>query len=66
MILCSVHYTPISGHYTTSEVTAYLAANERILLWYAPMAEPGYFIPYRALVTTDAGDLSIVLTSLEQ
>lgn len=66
VVLCSVHYTPVSGHYTTSEVTAYLAQNERILLWYAPLAESGYYIPYRALVTTDSGDLSIVLTSLRQ
>ncbi|MDB5540007.1 MAG: hypothetical protein JWQ89_1734, partial [Devosia sp.] len=52
LVLCSVHYTPISGHYTTSEITTYLAQNERILIWYAPLATPGYFIPYRALITT--------------
>lgn len=66
VVLCSVHYTPISGHYTTSDITTYLQGNEHILLWYAPLATPGYFIPYRALIATDAGDLSIVLTSLKQ
>lgn len=65
VVLCSVHYTPISGHYTTSEVTKYLSENERILIWYAPLKDTGYFIPYRALVNTDAGDLSIVLTDIE-
>jgi hypothetical protein len=66
LILCSLRYTPISGHYTTSEITTYLAQSDRILVWYAPLRTPGYFIPYRALLSTGAGDLSIVLTKLEQ
>lgn len=66
LVLCSMHYSPISGHYTTSEITSYLADNQRMLLWYAPLKKPGYFIPYRALVTTEAGDLSVVLTDLEE
>lgn len=65
LVLCSVHYTPISGHYTSSEITTYLAGNERILIWFAPLGAAGYYIPYRALITTEAGDLSIVLTSLD-
>ena len=66
LVLCSVKYTPISGHYTTAEITTYLAASERILIWYAPLRAPGYFIPYRAIISTEAGDLSVVLTELEQ
>lgn len=66
VVLCSVRYTPVSGHYTSSEVTQDLMSKERILIWYAPLATPGYFIPYRALVTTESGDLSVVLTSLRQ
>lgn len=66
LVLCSVHYTPISGHYTSSEITTYLAANERILIWFAPLKTPGYYIPYRALITTEAGDLSVVLTDLAE
>ncbi len=59
-------HTPISGHYTTSEITTYLETNERMLVWFAPLKQPGYFIPYRALVTTEAGDLSVVLTDLSE
>jgi hypothetical protein len=66
LVLCSVKYTPVSGHYTTSEITNYLAASNRILVWYAPLKTPGYYIPYRAILSTSAGDLSIVLNSLEQ
>ncbi|MGV3490769.1 MAG: DUF3108 domain-containing protein [Devosia sp.] len=66
VVLCSLQYKPISGHYTTSEITSYLENNERMLVWFAPLKQPGYFIPYRALVTTEAGDLSVVLTDLEE
>ena len=66
LVLCSMHYTPISGHYTNNEITTYLARNERILVWYAPLKATGYYIPYRALVTTEAGDLSVVLTELAE
>jgi hypothetical protein len=66
VVLCSARYTPISGHYTTSEVTNYLTESGRILVWFAPLETPGYFIPYRALISTGAGDLSVVLTDLKQ
>jgi hypothetical protein len=66
VILCNIRYTPVSGHYTSSEITTYLAQTGRILIWFAPLRAPGYFIPYRALLSTSVGDLSIVLTDLEQ
>lgn len=66
LVLCSVHYTPISGHYTYNEITNYLAQNERILIWFAPLKLAGTYIPYRALISTEAGDLSVVLTDLQQ
>lgn len=65
VILCSIKYKPISGHYTTSEVTNSLAQDDRILVWFAPLGETGYAIPYRVLLTTSMGDLSMVLTSLQ-
>lgn len=65
VILCSVKYKPIAGHYTTSEITNSLAQDDRILVWFAPLGESGYAIPYRVLLTTSMGDLSMVLTSLQ-
>jgi len=64
VVLCHVKYKPISGHYTTSEITNSLAQDDRILIWYAPLKDTGYFVPYRLLLTTSMGDLSMVLTSL--
>ncbi|MBU1303899.1 MAG: DUF3108 domain-containing protein, partial [Alphaproteobacteria bacterium] len=66
VILCNIRYTPISGHFTTSEVTNYLKESDRILIWYAPLAGTDTFIPYRVLLTTSMGDLSMVLTRLRQ
>ncbi|WP_375452629.1 DUF3108 domain-containing protein [uncultured Devosia sp.] len=64
VILCNLDYQPISGHFTSSEMTSYLADSDRILIWYAPLGETGYFIPYRVLLTTSVGDLSMVLTAM--
>ena len=64
VVLCRLQYVPVSGHFTTSEMTSYLASSDRILIWYAPLGSSGYFIPYRVLIGTSAGDLSMVLTGL--
>lgn len=64
VVLCQLDYQPISGHFTTSEVTTYLQNSDRILIWYAPVANSGTFIPYRVLIGTAIGDLSMVLTRL--
>ncbi|HEV7275564.1 MAG TPA: DUF3108 domain-containing protein [Devosiaceae bacterium] len=66
VVLCSIGYSPVSGHSASSEITSYLAEDGQILIWYAPLQNPGYFIPYRVLVTTSVGDLSMVLTKLTQ
>jgi hypothetical protein len=65
VVLCAIKYKPISGHYTTSEITNSLAQDDRILIWYAPLRGTGYFVPYRVLLTTSMGDLSMVLTKLD-
>ncbi|QDZ11710.1 DUF3108 domain-containing protein [Devosia ginsengisoli] len=64
VVLCTVDYDPVSGHFTSSEITNYLADSDRIVIWYAPLGETGYFIPYRVLLGTNMGDLSMVLTNM--
>lgn len=64
VVLCKMRYIPVSGHFTSSEITRYLAQSDRILVWYAPLKGSDYFIPYRVLLGTTAGDLSMVLTGL--
>lgn len=65
VVLCTLRYIPVSGHFTSSEITAYLAQSDRILIWYAPLKDSDYFIPYRVILGTTAGDLSMVLTGLD-
>src|SRR5690606_8504968 len=65
VVLCRLQYRPISGHYTTSAITNSLAADDRILVWFAPLHDTGWFIPYRVLLQTSMGDLSMVLTKLD-
>lgn len=65
VVTCNIRYTPVSGHFTTSEITNYLAESDRILIWYAPLNQTGYYIPYRVLLTTSMGDLSMVLTGMQ-
>ncbi len=65
VVLCAIKYKPIAGHFTTSEITNSLAQDDRILVWFAPLGDSGYAIPYRVLLSTSVGDLSMVLTKLE-
>jgi len=65
VVLCSIAYEPISGHYQSNEMTNYLADESRILVWYAPLGDTGYYIPYRVLLGTSMGDLSMVLVKTE-
>lgn len=64
VVLCRLRYVPISGHFEQSEITQYLAQSDKILIWYAPLNNSGYYIPYRVLMGTSVGDLSMVLTGL--
>jgi len=66
VILCQLKYNPIAGHYASSEITNYLKTSERILIWYAPVVGSDVFIPYRVLIGTSFGDMSMVLTNLSQ
>lgn len=64
VVLCAMRYVPISGHFRSSEITNYLKDNQRMLIWYMPLKDSGYYIPYRVLIGTNFGDLSMVLTKL--
>jgi hypothetical protein len=64
VVLCTIRYVPVSGHFTNSEITSFLAGSDRILIWYAPLGATGYVIPYRVLIATSVGDLSMVLTAM--
>nr|WP_255769575.1 DUF3108 domain-containing protein [Maritalea mediterranea] len=64
VVLCKLRYKPISGHFSDSASTTYMKNNQRFLIWFAPLEDTGYAIPYRILIGTAFGDLSMVLTRL--
>lgn len=65
VVLCAMRYIPVSGHFETSEVTQYLASSNRMLVWYMPLGASGFFIPYRVLMGSSFGDISMVLVGLQ-
>lgn len=64
VMLCSIRYRPISGHFVNSPSTEYLAQSDRFLIWYAPLGTTGFLFPYRMIMGTAYGDLSMILTRL--
>nr|WP_255714714.1 DUF3108 domain-containing protein [Pelagibacterium xiamenense] len=65
VVLCTMRYIPISGHFASSEITNYLADSTRMMTWYMPLEGSDVFIPYRVLMGTSFGDLSMVLVDIE-
>ncbi|NOZ32735.1 MAG: DUF3108 domain-containing protein [Alphaproteobacteria bacterium] len=65
VIMCNMRYSPISGHFRSAETTRFLAANQGLLMWFAPLGDTGFLLPYRMLIGTSFGDLSMVLTKLD-
>jgi len=65
VVLCAIRYKPIAGHFVGSESTEYLAQTDRFLIWYAPLGHTGFLIPYRMLMGTAFGDLSMVLVAMD-
>lgn len=65
VVLCAMRYVPVSGHFETSEVTQYLANSDRMLIWYMPLSDSSFFIPYRVLMGSSFGDISMVLVGLQ-
>ncbi|UYN98431.1 MAG: DUF3108 domain-containing protein [Devosia sp.] len=66
LVACSLRYRPISGHFASSEMTTYLAESSRMVLWYAPLGQTGYYVPYRVIVGTSMGDLSMILVGMRE
>ena len=57
--VCSVRYRPISGHLVNSRSTAYMAQNDRIQVWLAPIEHAHVVVPLRVSMATMAGTLDI-------
>ena len=62
IIVCGAHYIPIAGHRTNFDSVKYMAANERLEVWFVPVENMPFLVPYRILIGTKIGDLVIQAT----
>lgn len=63
--VCSARYHPISGHLVNSRATAYMAENEGIQVWLAPIERAHVVVPLRVSMPTQAGQVEIEATAFE-
>ena len=57
--VCSARYRPISGHLVGSRSTAFMAQNEGIEVWLAPVGQSRVVVPIRVSMPTMTGQLDI-------
>ena len=50
--VCTAHYTPIAGHRPDSTVTKYMAENQEMSVWLAPLPEAHVVAPLRIDIKT--------------
>jgi len=60
VVACSARYVPVAGHRMSLDTTRYMAENERLEVWYAPIGDRRLLVPYRILIGTAYGDLVVV------
>ena len=57
--VCSARYTPIAGHRPDSSATRYMANNNDISVWLAPLPDARVVVPIHIAIGTAAGKLVI-------
>ncbi len=62
VFVCRARYVPVAGHRARLKTTQQLAENERLEVWYAPLADGRLLAPYRILIGTQYGDLVVAAT----
>ena len=57
--VCSARYNPISGHLVNSRATAFMAENDGIEVWLAPIERAHVVVPLKVAMPTMTGQLEI-------
>ena len=63
--VCSARYRPISGHLVNSRSTAFMAQNDGIEVWLAPIEHAHVVVPLRVTMPTMTGELDIEAVDFE-
>lgn len=59
LIVCAARYLPVAGHRASDDSVAFMADNKRLEISLAPIKGTNYMVPYRILIGTKVGDLTI-------
>lgn len=62
--VCKVKYEPIAGHRKNRDENEYMAASEDIEIWLAPVPQTRTFMPYRAILPTPVGTVTLALEGM--
>jgi hypothetical protein len=62
VVVCSVHFTPLAGHIPSRAVMKYLAEQQDIEVWLAPVGGTRIVVPYRISIPTPVGDAVLEAT----
>ena len=63
--VCTARYRPISGHLVGSRSTAFMAQNDGIEVWLAPIPQAHVVVPLRVSMPTMTGQLDIEATDFQ-
>jgi hypothetical protein len=58
-IVCTARYIPVAGHRQSRESVQYMAQNQRLEAWLAPVKGTNLMIPVKFIIGTTLGDLSV-------
>jgi hypothetical protein len=58
-VVCQARYVPVAGHRTGRESVNYMAQNQRLEAWLAPVKGTTLMVPVKFVIGTNVGDLSV-------
>jgi hypothetical protein len=59
VIVCQARYVPVAGHRLSREAVQYMADNQRLEAWLAPVRNTALVVPAKIIIGTTIGDLAI-------
>ncbi|MCW2315882.1 Protein of unknown function [Rhodoblastus acidophilus] len=62
--VCKARYIPIAGHKTTAKGTQFMAQNDQMDVWLAPIGRAHVAIPYRVSLMTQVGTIVVEASEL--
>jgi Protein of unknown function (DUF3108) len=64
-VVCTARYTPIAGHRPDRKATQFMAANQNIEVWLAPVESAHVLVPFKVSVATLIGTTTLTADDFE-